>query len=344
VTPAGGTGGDRVDVSVLTPVLDEEAYIRDAARSMLSQQFDGEIEFIFIDGRSEDRTVEILRELASADPRIRILDNERRSTPIALNLGLGASRGEFVCRMDAHTHYPPDYIARGVERLRKGDAEHVSGPQLPQGTGKWSRRVALALSSRIGTGEADFRHLSEDEIEVDSGFTGLWRRATLEQQGGWDEEWHNDQDTELAARIRKGGGRIVCLPQMAADYIPRDSLRSLARQYWRYGFYRAKTSGRHPESMRRSHVLAPGLVIALALALMLPGRAALLPRAGAALYAVALAGVSAREARPGQRADAASLPLVFLAMHIPWGLGFLAGSLRFGPPLAALRRLAGGSR
>jgi glycosyltransferase involved in cell wall biosynthesis len=338
------SGDGRVDVSVLTPVLNEEAHLRDAARAMLAQQLDGDAEFLFVDGRSEDATLEILRELAAEDPRVRILENPRRSTPVALNIGLAAARGEFIARMDAHTHYPPDYLARGIERLRRGGAEHVSGPQLPLGAGPWSRRVALALGSRLGTGEADFRHLSGDEIEVDSGFTGLWKRATLERYGGWDEGWPNDQDSELAARIRAGGGRVVCLPEMAAQYIPRDSLRKLARQYWRYGFYRAKTSGRHPESMRRSHVLAPGLVTTIAVGLLARGPLGRLARAGVGVYALAILAVSASEAKPGRRADAATLPLVFLTMHISWGLGFLAGSARFGPPLTALSRLARSGR
>jgi succinoglycan biosynthesis protein ExoA len=327
-----------VDVSVLTPVLNEEAYIEAAARAMLAQRFDGEIEFLFIDGRSEDATVAVLRDLAASDPRVKILDNPARSTPIALNIGLRTARGEFVARMDAHTHYPPDYIAQGVARLREGGAAHVSGPQLARGDGTWSRRVALALGSRLGTGEAAFRHMTGDEIEVDTGFTGIWRRSTLEEQGGWDEEWHNDQDSELAARIRADGGRIVCLPTMAADYIPRDSLRALARQYWRYGFYRAKTSGRHPESMRRSHVIPPALVIILALAL-LPGRLGRLPRLGAGAYLLAVAAVSAGELGEGEPGDVAALPLVFACMHVPWGLGFLAGSWRFGPPLEAIARV-----
>jgi succinoglycan biosynthesis protein ExoA len=337
----GGAGGDRVDVSVLVPVLNEETYIRDATRAMLSQRLDGEIEFIFIDGRSEDRTLAILEELATTDGRIRILDNPRRSTPVALNIGLDASRGEVVARMDAHTHYPPDYIARGVERLRHGGAEHVSGPQLPHGVGTWSRRVALALNSRLGTGEAAFRHSSEGEIEVDSGFTGLWWRATLQEHRGWDEDWPNDQDTELAARIRKSGGAIVCIPEMAASYIPRDSLGKLVRQYWRYGFYRAKTSRAHPESMRRSHVLAPGLALAVLAAALPLGPLARAARLGLLAYAAAVIAVSAAQARRAGARDAAALPVVFAGMHLPWGVGFLAGAARFGPPLPALARILG---
>jgi succinoglycan biosynthesis protein ExoA len=334
---------DRVDVSVLIPVLNEERHVSDAAAAMQAQDFDGNAELVFIDGGSTDRTPEILRDLAAADPRVRILDNPQRSTPIALNIGLRAARGEFVARMDAHTHYPPNYLSRGVERLRQGGAAHVSGPQLAEGDSKWSRRVALALSTRLGTGGADFRRGGEAEFEVDSGFTGIWARATLEEQGGWDEGWPNDQDSELAARIRADGGRIICLPEMAAKYIPRDSLRALARQYWRYGFYRAKTSRRHPESMRRSHVLVPGVALALVTTALPVGPLRRLARAGVALYLLAVLGVSGEQLLDADPVDVLWLPAVFACMHIPYGFGFLAGSIRFGPPLKALPLLVRGN-
>jgi succinoglycan biosynthesis protein ExoA len=342
----------RVDVSVLTPVLNEEHNIREAAELMLAQRFDGRIEFLFIDGASEDRTVEILDELRQRDPRVRILENPRRNTPVALNIGLAHAHGAYIARMDAHTLYPDDYLARGVARLRRGGADHVSGPQLAHGEGTWSRRVALALESPLGRGGAQFRHASDDEIEVDSGFTGVWPRSVLEAHGGWHEDWHNDQDSELAARIRGGGGRIVCLPEMGARYIPRDSLSGLARQYWRYGIYRAKTSSAHPESMRRSHLLAPGLALALAAAVLPLGGARRAGRVAVGLWCAAVIGVATAEAwreslnddDPALPADLASLPAVFGAMHLAWGFGFLVGCVRFGPPLRALAHMLRRSR
>ena len=332
-----------VEVSVLVPVLNEARHIRAAADAMRAQDFTGGVEFIFIDGGSEDRTPQLLRELAAEDPRVRLLDNPQRSTPIALNIGLRAARGEFIARMDAHTHYPVNYLSSGVARLRRGGVAHVSGPQLAEGDGPWSRRVALALSTRLGTGGAAFRRSGDDEFEVDSGFTGLWERTTLDQQGGWDEDWPNDQDSELAARIAAAGGRLVCLPEMGAQYVPRDSLDALARQYWRYGLYRAKTSGRHPASMRRSHVLAPGLALALLTALLPLGPLRRLARIGIAGYLLALLGVTAEQLTKVEPRDALSLPAVFACMHVPYGFGFLVGSLRFGLPLRAVLLLLRGN-
>jgi succinoglycan biosynthesis protein ExoA len=334
---------DAVDVSVLIPVRDEEAVIREVARDMLAQRFDGSIEFLFVDGRSRDATRQILLELAAADPRVRVLDNPAKRTPQALNLALREARGRVIARMDAHTRYPLDYLARGVDRLRAGGVEWVSGPQVAEGEGRWSRRVALALSTRLGTGGASFRHGADAEFEVDSGFTGLWWRDTLERHGGWDEEWLNDQDFELAARIRKAGGTILCVPAMAAGYIPRDSLGALARQYHRYGFYRVKTSLRHPESLRRSHVLAPGLVVTVLAAVAGPRPLRRPARAGAAVYALAVAGVSARAARSAPGADAVALPAVFATMHLAWGAGFLRGCAVLGFPWRALASITTGS-
>src|SRR5256714_9281965 len=110
----------KVDASVLVPVLDEEAHIREAVDAMRAQEFDGEIEFLFMDGGSTDSTRAILEELAASDPRIRVFDNPGRTTPHALNVGLAAARGDYVVRMDAHAFYPPRYVAAGVERLRRG--------------------------------------------------------------------------------------------------------------------------------------------------------------------------------------------------------------------------------
>jgi succinoglycan biosynthesis protein ExoA len=338
-----------IDVSVLTPVLNEEAHIRTTVASMQRQEFDGSIEFIFVDGASEDRTRAILEELALEDPRIRVLDNPNRTTAFGLNVGLAAARGRFVARMDGHTAYPPRYLADGVERLAHGDVVWVAGPQLPRGEGVWSRRVALALetglasigSKRWGDGS------SGGEVELDTGvFTGVWPRWVLEEHGGWDSGFPINQDSELAARVLAAGQRIVQLPSMGAGYVPRNSLKSLARQYYRYGLYRGKTAQLHATSLRRSHLLAPGLVLAFAGAVLLPRPLRGLARAAVGSYFAALVAASARAAlsEPERAADAATLPVVFVVMHGAWGSGFIVSSFKHGPPLGALARVAGLAR
>jgi succinoglycan biosynthesis protein ExoA len=341
---ADDVNGDPVDVSVLVPVFNEGSHIREAVAAMREQRFDGNLEFLFMDGRSEDGTRKILQQLAGEDPRIRVLDNPARRLVNGLNQGLRAARGRFIARMDAHSYYSPDYIAQAVDRLRRNDVEWVSGPPTPQGVGPWSRRVALALESWLGTGASkkwpsQLAAEGGQEIELDTSvFGGVWRRETLDALGGWDEGWPVNEDSELAARVLKSGGRIVCLPELGARYVPRDSLKALALQYGRYGFYRAKTSVHHPESLRRSHLLAPTVALTLTASVLGPGWLRTLARAGLLVYALAVLSATAQVARRARSRDVAGLPLVFVTMHAAWGVGFLGGCARFGPPLRAFAR------
>jgi succinoglycan biosynthesis protein ExoA len=347
----GESAARTVEVSVLVPVLNEEPHLRAAADAMRAQDFPGRIELLIVDGRSSDRTPAIARELAAEDDRFVVLDNPAGQTAAGLNVALRHARGEFVARMDAHTYYPPSYLARGVERLRRGDVAWVCGPQIPHGEGRWSRRVALALSSPLGRGPSRRWQAGpgEDgrsgEVELDTGvFTGVWRRSTLEAHGGWDPGWPINQDSELAARVLAAGGRIVSLHELGAHYVPRDSLRRLLRQYWRYGQYRAKTAARHPESLRRSLLLPPALVVCAVAALLAPRPLRRPARAGVGAYALLLAATAVRAAREADPRDAAALPLVFAIMHAGHGAGFLRGSLRFGLPLAGVARALGAGR
>jgi succinoglycan biosynthesis protein ExoA len=336
-----------VDVSVLVPVRNEERHIRETVAAMQAQRFDGTFELLFADGCSEDRTREILTEIAAADERVRVLHNPRRGTASGLNVCLREARGEFVARMDAHTFYSDRYIAAGVERLRRGDTEWVSGPAVPRPTGAVSRAVAIALESWLGRGGS--RKWSDDgdataggERELDTGvFGGVWRRSRLLAAGGWDERWPVNQDSEMAARFIAAGARLVCLPEMSGRYVPRDSLPALARQYFRYGLYRARTFRHHPASMRATHLIAPALAGATLTAICGPRVLRTPARAGAGAYLVAVvataAGVAARE---DTREEAALVLAVLPTMHLAWGFGALAGAARFGVPTAALARVA----
>ena len=332
---------DHMRVAVLVPVLDEARHLERALTSIGEQELDGEFEILVIDGGSSDGSREVVAAVAQADGRIRVLDNPAGRTPNALNIGLHEARGTYVVRMDAHAHYPRDYIARGIERLEQGDVACASGPQLPVGERPTGRAVALALQSPLGVGGARFRRPSTHEEDVDSGFCGVWRRDLLLELGGWDEDWPVNQDAELAARIRGRGGRIVCVPAMAARYVTRPSLRALARQYWRYGQYRVKTAGRHPTGLRRSHILPPGLVGIVA-SCALPTRLVRPLRWALALYGTVLLAEGQRMARRrhSSRELGVRMTAALATMHLSWGIGFLEGCRRFGVPWRALTGLA----
>jgi GT2 family glycosyltransferase len=340
-----------VEASVLVPVLNEERYIERSVAAMRRQRFQGELEFLFADGGSTDRTRELLGALATEDPRIRLLENPRGSVSSGLNVAFRHARGRWVVRMDAHTEYPEDYVALGVGRLEQGGTRWVSGPQVPKGVGPVSRAVALALASRLGRGgsqkwgeERGEEQVANDvEWELDTGvFAGVWERETLLEYGGWDERWVVNEDSEMAARFLARGERLVCLASMAAEYVPRDSFAGLWRQYLAYGEYRTRTAAHHPETLRASNLLPPAIVLDAALACYAPNRLRVAARAGLATYlgALAMAGIGARS-RAEPESDALLVPGVLATMHFAHGVGMLVGAVRHAPPFAALASVAG---
>jgi succinoglycan biosynthesis protein ExoA len=335
-----------VDASILVPVYNEERYIERSVAAMRRQRFPGKLEFVFADGGSTDRTREILDALAAADSRIRVFENPNRSVSSGLNVALRNARGRWVVRMDAHTEFPEDYVALGVRRLRAGDTRWVSGPQVPKGVGRVSRAVSLALASRLGRGGSrkwgGSASASQGEWELDTGvFDGVWERATLLEYGGWDERWPRNEDSEMAARFFARGEKLVCVGAMGADYVPRDSFRSLWQQYLGYGEYRTKTAAHYPQTLRASQLLPPAIVLTAVLACCGPLRLRSSARLVLACYAAGLGGAGAgafANARP--RSDALFVPGVLAVMHFAHGTGMLLGTVRQELPLASLIALA----
>src|SRR5262252_1605709 len=105
------------------PVFNEGRFIEDALRSLQTQITpDFELEILVVDGMSEDNTRDEVGKLAGEDPRIKLLRNPSRHTPAALNIGLQAAAGHYVCIMGAHASYDADYISVCLQELLAHEA------------------------------------------------------------------------------------------------------------------------------------------------------------------------------------------------------------------------------
>ena len=344
--PAPRPSPEAVQCSVLVPVYNERRHIERALEAMREQTYAGATEFVFADGGSDDGTRELLDQAAAADSRLRVYDNPRRTVTSGLNVALAHARGRWVARMDGHTTYRHDYLQLGIERLERGGTRWVSGPQLPAGEGLVSRAVARALGTGVGRAGSskwgsDVETGDDQEYELDTGvFTGVWERRTLLEYGGWDERWRVNEDSEMAARFLARGEPLICLPAMAARYVPRDSFRGLWRQYRIYGRYRVRTALAHPGSLRREHLVAPALVTVVILSTV-GSRAITRPaRLGLCAYALLLGREALRAVGRGASGDEATLvPVALATMHLAWGVGVWQGMLRDGIPWRAAASL-----
>lgn len=103
-------------VSVVTTVYNGEPYVDRAIPGILGQTFT-DFEWIIVDDGSQDRTPEILRDLAARDARVRVFSPGRLGIAVAANYGVAQARGEYVARQDFDDRSYPDRLRLQVELL-----------------------------------------------------------------------------------------------------------------------------------------------------------------------------------------------------------------------------------
>ena len=256
-------------ISVILPVRNEEKYIEACVASIFAQDYPAEqMEVLFVDGRSEDRTVALLHEMQKAHPQIVVLDNPNRTVPYAMNIGIRESRGEVIVRLDAHAEYPEDYVRLSVETLLSRDCDNAGGVFETRGRGLMGEAIAEMLRTPLGVGNATYRLTTEDGY-VDTVPFGCFRRALFERIGGFDERMTRNQDNELNFRIRKNGGKIYLNHNIRVLYYCRDTMRGIMKMGFMNGKWNVITMTLVPGSMGVRHFVPLAFVLSTILLVLL---------------------------------------------------------------------------
>jgi glycosyltransferase involved in cell wall biosynthesis len=314
---------------MIMPILNERDRIEAALDAGLGQNLDEPFEVIVADGMSSDGTRQIVHARAKRDDRLRLLDNERRSTPCGLNVALAAARGRYVVRLDGHTIPPPDYARRLVAHLQRGECEAAGGIKRAVGESPFGEAVAAAFGSRFGIGNAR-HHYPSHPGPIDHIPQGAYVTALAQAIGGFAEDLVRNQDYDFDYRYSRAGGRILFDPTVVIDWYVRETPGALARQCAQYGYWKYIVLRRHSDSLNLRWLVPPVLVASLLAGALLanrpPGRMLLgLTATGYGL--VIAAGTSVLSGRIGPR----RAPLIALALttiHLSWGTGFLAAAAR----------------
>lgn len=333
-------------ISVIIPTYNEERSIDECITSMLEQDYPRErMEWFFVDGDSVDSTPARLCDYKERYPElINIINNPDRTVPYAMNLGIRASRGEYIIRLDAHAAYAPDYFSSCVRVLDRTGADNVGGIIETRARTDMGKSIAKMLASPFGVGNSTFRTGGKDGY-VDTVPFGAFRRDVFERVGLYDERLTRNQDSELNYRIIKNGGKIYLSHEIKLAYYCRDTLRGITKMAFQNGKWNIITSRLCPGSMRLRHFVpcifllsliclpaAAGLVAALSPVLGTVAAGLLSKLIGAALYAelclyFALDCCFSFRAASDLR-EFLRLICLHPAFHICYGAGSLAGILK----------------
>lgn len=325
--------GNLPEVSVLVPIKNEEGHIARCLDSILANDYPPEkYEILVIDGRSSDRSREIVKGYTEKDlPEVRLLDNPEEIVPTAMNIGLEEARGEIIIRIDGHSYVEDDFIPTSVRTLlEKKEAEAVGGPVRPvldDSSSYLQRAISIALNSPAASGSARFSGKSGYVTTVS--FGAYWAEV-FEEYGTFDERFVRTQDYELNYRIVKSGGRIFMNPEIKSYYYPRRSLKRLWQQYFQFGFWKTKVMKKYEEVISPRNILPSLFVLAVlllgAVSLFVPGVIyAFYAVIGCYLLGTSYFGFRTVRQSGGKLKYLLGVVLAMMVIHLSFGSGFLKG-------------------
>lgn len=321
-------------LSVIVPIYNEEKYIAKSLNSILKQDYPKEdLELLLVDGMSTDKTREIIAEYQKKYSWIQLLDNPQRIAPCAMNVGIRASKGNIIMRLDAHSTYENNYFSALVSALKKYKADNVGAVCHTDVLSKTPKTLAIreVLSNKFGVGNSTFRTGIKKAQEVETVPFGCWKREVFDKYGMYDVRLVRNQDIELNKRIIRGGGKIVIIPDTSCTYLARETYKALAKNNYGNGKWNILTIyfTKEIRSLSVRHFVPLVFVLSLIVPTLvgLVWRPALYVSALAmCTYLLALGGVSAKLAI-NKGLNFFYLLISFIVLHISYGWGSFIGIL-----------------
>ena len=260
-------------ISVVIPIRNEERYIATTLEHLQKQDYPHDLlEMVVVDGQSDDRTVEIVKEMAVRDNRIKLFFNPRRLSSAARNIGAQKASGEIVLYIDGHIYIDNNFLLKNIAYyMKEKDVSVLSRPGFLETPGNcyFQNAVALARKSPFGHGLDSTIFDKEDRYVDPESSAAFYRREVIAEVGYFDEAFDAAEDYEFNYRLRKSGYRSFTSPKLGMFYYPRDSFGRLFQQATRYGIGRCRLIWKHPEAFSLGVVIPAGFILGLPTLLLL---------------------------------------------------------------------------
>jgi len=323
-------------VSIVIPCRNEEEFIAKCLDSVIANDYPKDtLEVLVVDAMSEDGTREVVDGYAHRYPFVRLLDNHKKITPVALNIGIKHAKSQIIMRMDAHAAYEKEYISKCVQYLNEYNADNVGGiwKIVPRDDTTIGKAIALVLSHPFGIGNAYYRFATKKLRWVDTVPFFCYRKEIFDKVGLFNENLTRSQDMEFNLRLKSMGYRTLLVPDIVSYYYARSDFGSFCRHNLRNGvwaIYPLKFTTITPVSWRH--------MVPLAFVLSLIGSGVLSVVSPIFLYfflfisgSYTLANLFFSIKIAAEQKNSRYLflmPLIFTILHISYGLGSLWGLLK----------------
>jgi len=312
-------------ITIAIPSSDDEARIESCLRTALAQDYPKElVEILVADAMSMDATREIVLRIAGEDPRVRMIDNPKRTRAAALNAIVREARGEIVVPMDPGGDYGRTHVSKCVLALAGSPAEELVIVPRVMGRTLVERALSAVQHTKLAfTASADLAR-GADPVPA---LLGAVRRRVFERIGMFDPGTRIDEDDELSDRITKSGGTVTVRRDIVVHKAEASSFKQLFRRQYQLGRSRARRTVKE-RRLASLRTLGPLALVACGGALVATSSIQPITPFALAAYALYTGAAAVRVAR-GE--GVATIPIAWAAypvMHVAHGAGFGAGFVR----------------
>ncbi|MDQ2890258.1 MAG: glycosyltransferase [Gemmatimonadota bacterium] len=245
-------------VTIIVPAYNEERVIGATLRSLLDQEYSGEMNIVVVDDGSPDDTHVVVTREFGADPRVSVYTKENGGKATALNFGIARARGEIIVCLDADTQFTPTTVARLVAPLSDPKVGAVAGnAKVGNRHNLVTRWQALEYVTSQNLERRAFAVLNA--ITIVPGAVGAWRKSYVQAVGGFsDDTLAEDQDLTWA--LGEEGVRVTYADDAIAYTEAPDTLKALIRQRFRWSFGTLQSVWKHKKITFRPKYGALGMI------------------------------------------------------------------------------------
>jgi len=316
-------------VTIVVPVRNEECFIVRTLEALLSQDYPPELfEIHVVDGKSTDKTRELVSRFLQRRTRVYLHDNPNRLSSSARNIGIRNSTGELILIVDGHCELKDrQYLTRLNAAFQRSEADCLGRPQ-PQEVSQATpvqRAIAAARQSPLGHHPDSFIYSSTERIVPAHSIAVAYRREVFDRIGYFDERFDACEDVEFNHRIDLAGLRCLFTPDILIRYEPRGTISGLFRQLVRYGRGRIRLLRKHVDTFSFKTLIPAIFVAGLpigAICSWFSSWLGLVFWSAVGFYALAIIVATLFAARvAGNWRAIAWLPCVFFIIHFASGTG-----------------------
>jgi len=243
-------------LSVLIAAYNEEKVIAKTLQSVLDTTYPGKISVWIVDDGSSDKTSDVIETFTTSDPRVHLVRQKNMGKALALRRGLESIPDDIVVTLDADTQFQPDTLFKLVQPLADNRVAAVSGHAKVGNMRKFIARCqSLEYICGFNLDRQAYQFLNC--ITVVPGAVSALRKTAVIQAGGISTDTLAE-DTDLTLSLHREGYLISYVADALAFTEAPETISTLARQRFRWGFGTIQCLWKHRDMVMNPHFKALG--------------------------------------------------------------------------------------